>query len=232
MSTRTVRDLMTNTVVVARPDTGYKDLIDLMARHEVSAVPVVDGDGKVLGVVSEADLLPRLEFPHGAPHARLFERRLRTVAAKSTAEHAEDLMTSPAVTIGTDATIGEAARVMDRSRVKRLPVVDADGILAGIVSRGDLLRIYLRSDHEVRRDVLSQVVWHVLTEDPSRVEVLVADGVVTLRGMADRRSSAEIAIRLAGAVDGVLRVVDELRWAYDDSVELGRRYIFDAELRR
>src|SRR4051794_10961698 len=113
MGTHTVQQVMTHTVVFARPDTGYKELVDILARHAVSAVPVVDPDGHVTGVVSEADLLHKLECAADSTHHRLFDRRRSGDQAKAAAETAGELMSSPAVTIGPDARIGTAARTMD-----------------------------------------------------------------------------------------------------------------------
>jgi CBS domain-containing protein len=230
MATQKVQDVMTGTVVVARPDTGYKELVDILTHYQVSALPVVDDDGRVIGVVSEADLLHKLEFdPHHA-HRRLFERRRRGNPPKADADSAAELMTSPALTIPPTATVGEAARRMEHHNVKRLPVVATDNRLIGIVSRRDLLRTYLRTDPDIRRDVLNQVVRQILLDQPAQVDVAVVDGVVTLRGTVDRRSSGQIAVRLTHAITGVVDVVDELKWERDDTNEIHKRYLFDAQI--
>ena len=136
------------------------------------------------------------------------------------------LLTEPAVTIGPVATIGEAARLMDHRHVKRLPVVDTDGLLTGIVSRLDLLRPYLRPDGDIRGEVIGEVLEHTLRSEPDTIQVAVSGGRVTLSGRADRHSTAKIAVRLAAAVDGVVGVDDELTWAFDDTAEPLRRYMF------
>jgi CBS domain-containing protein len=232
MGTQRVRDVMTELVVVVRPDTGYKQVVDVLVDLAVSAVPVVDDDGRVLGVVSEADLLHKAEFAGTDLHAWLFDRPGRRAAkAKAAGDTAGELMTSPAVTISSAVTIGEAARLMDSRHVKRLPVVDDNGVLVGIVSRRDLLRPYTQPDSTIERDVRDQVVRRTLWAEPQSIEIKVSDGVVTLSGQADRRSTAQIAARLTRAVDGVVDVVDELTWEFDDTEVARRRYVFDASVR-
>jgi CBS domain-containing protein len=231
MNARTVRTLMTHNVVTARPDTGFKDLVDTMASERVSALPVVDADGQVVGIVSEADLLHKLERPDHSAAARLVSRERREATAKAAGGVAADLMTAPAVTIGPDSTAGAAARLMHEHQVKRLPVVDGDGRLVGIVARRDLLATYLRTDAEIRAEIRDDVLLRDMLIGPSEVAVTVHDGVVTLAGTVDRRSTARIVDRLVRGVTGVVDVVGQLRWRYDDSDDLRRRYVFDAEVR-
>jgi CBS domain-containing protein len=230
MTGQRVRDVMTPEVVVVAPDSGYKHIVDVMVDFKVSAVPVVD-DGVVVGLVSEADLLHKLEFGPDVP-ARLFERRARRQSrTKAKGQTARDLMSSPVITIGPSASISAAARVMERHRVKRLPVVDeATGRLVGIVARRDLLRPYLRPDDEIGEEVATRVMRDTLLVDPTEVEILVDDGRVLLRGRVDRRTTAAIAVRLVRALDGVVAVDDEMTWDFDD-VAVSRRYpMLDAGL--
>src|SRR5690242_5033150 len=216
MGSQSVRDVMTAKVVAVRRDAGFKQIVDVLAEFEVSALPVIDRELHVLGVVSEADLLHKVEFAGQDTHVKLLEgTRRRSAKSKATGETAEELMTAPAVTIGPDATIGEAARLMEAKRVKRLPVVE-NGVLVGIVSRRDLLRPYLRPNSAIRTDIETDVLEHTLWVEPGTIDVLVERGRVTLRGRTDRRSTARIAVRLASAVDGVVAVVDELTWEFDD----------------
>jgi CBS domain-containing protein len=231
MSNLRVQDVMTDRVVVVRPETPYQTVVDVLARFAVSAVPVIDADNRVIGVVSEADLLHKVEFSGDEGAMRLLERwRRRADREKAKGDTAGELMTAPVVTTVPGATLREAARLMEQDGVKRLPVTGPDGCLRGIVSRRDLLRGYLRADAVIRRDVVDQVIRQVLVGEPVAIEVAVARGVVTLTGSADRRSTADIAVKLARAVDGVVDVVDQLTWEYDDTVDLRRRYVFDAEL--
>ena len=229
METTLVRDVMTEPVVVARPETGYKEIVEVMTRFGVSALPVIDDECRILGVVSEADLLHKIEFAAEEPHARLFERRRRAAKKKAAGDTAAELMTSPAITIGADAPARVAARLIEREQVKRLPVVNDAGCVVGIVARRDLLRIYTRPDATIQRDVVNQVIRRTLLLEPSEIEASVTDGIVTLSGTTDRRSTAEIAARLTHAVDGVVDVIDNLTWEYDDAADLRRGYVVPRE---
>ncbi|WP_327002163.1 CBS domain-containing protein [Dactylosporangium sp. NBC_01737] len=219
MSSLLVRDVMSTSVVTVAPELGYKQIVDLLVEFGVSAVPVVDPRRRVLGVVSEADLLHKVEFNGEDVHARLFERRRRRLAKeKATGETAASLMTAPPVTITTTATLTQAAQLMEHRNVKRLPVVDDDELLVGIVSRRDLLRRYLREDDVIRADVIESVLRGIMWIDPIEVDVAVTGGHVTLAGKIDRRSSAQIAVRLIRGLDGVVGVTDDdLKWGFDDT---------------
>ena len=213
-----VRDVMSTDIAVVGPDTSYREIVEVLAARRVSGVPVVDGSDHVLGVVSEADLLYKVERAgqHDAP--RVFPRHgERAARAKAAGEVAEDLMSTPAVTVRADASVPYAAKVMESKRVKRLPVVNEDGRLVGIVSRADLLMVHLRPDEDIRREIIDEVLERALWLDPDPVSVAVDEGVVTLAGRLDRKSTAVIAVRLAEAVPGVVDVVDELEYDQDDT---------------
>ncbi|WP_308442055.1 CBS domain-containing protein [Planosporangium flavigriseum] len=226
-----VRDVMTNPVVAVRERANYKEIVDALDEFGVSAVPVLDSDDRVVGVVSVADLLPKVEFPDEGPGPRLFERlRRRTARAKAAGETAGELMSSPAITTRADTTIVEAARLMEAERVKRLPVVGEEGRLAGIVTRRDLLRVYLRPDADIRADVRGEVLDKALGVGPSEVTVEVDSGVVRLAGKVERRSTAQDAVRLARTVPGVVHVVDELTYRHDDQVDIGSGRVFETRL--
>jgi CBS-domain-containing membrane protein len=222
MRTWTVDDVMTRTVVTVGRDTPYREVVDRLMGAGVSAVPVVDPFRRVLGVVSEADLLCKIELSDQERRPRLFEsRRRRTERSRAEARTAGDLMTSPAVTALAGTTVTAAARRMDTEGVKRLPVVDDLGRLIGVVSRGDLLKVHLRPDADIRADITEDVLHRVLVVEKGAVDVRVVDGVVTLTGTVDRRSSGQIAVRLTGQVAGVVAVVDELGYDFDDSELIG-----------
>ena len=211
-----VQDVMTRDVACAHEDTRYKDLVKLLASRGVSALPVVDSRGRVLGVVSEADLLPGQEQP-ARPVARVLSARRRWRGrAKAEATVAAELMTRPAVAVDPLATVTEAARRMHGAGVKRLPVVDGAGRLAGIVSRVDLLRSFLRPDEELRQEIVEDVIFGDLRKAPDRFSVAVQDGVVTLQGSCERRSLIPTVVRAVAAVDGVVRVVNRLGYDFDD----------------
>ncbi|MDW3847773.1 CBS domain-containing protein [Micromonospora sp. BRA006-A] len=218
MRTWQVQDVMTRDVASVREGTEYREIVDVLTGRHVTAAPVVDETGRVLGVVSEADLMYKVEFL-GQPRERriLPDRHRREARAKAGATLAADLMTAPPVTITPDATIVEAARLMDARGVKRLPVVNDLGRLVGIVTRGDLLKVHLRPDAGIRRDVVEEVLWRSLGVRDGVVDVTVGRGVVTLTGQVERRSTAQLAVRLAGQVSGVVEVVDALGYAIDDA---------------
>jgi CBS domain-containing protein len=218
-----VKDVMTHDVISVRESTPYKEIVEALAERRVSAVPVVDADGYVLGVVSEADLLHKMEFSGPEPHVQLLERKARRVArAKASGDIARDLMSSPAVTVSSGASLAAAARIMDDQRVKRLPVVDERGRLVGLVARVDLLRVYLRDDAAIRDEIREEVLKRTLWIDPTTITVSVNGGVVTLGGTVDRRSTGQIAARLSETVGGVVEVHNTMEYGYDDTEALRR----------
>ncbi|MET8833273.1 CBS domain-containing protein [Micromonospora sp. NPDC004540] len=218
MRTWQVQDVMTIDVATVREGTAYREIVDVLTGRHVTAAPVVDGAGRVLGVVSEADLMYKVEL-QGQPQPRriLPDRHRREARAKAGATLAADLMTAPPVTVTPDASLVEAARVMDARGVKRLPVVDDLGRLVGIVTRGDLLKVHLRPDGDIRRDVRDEVLRRTLGVPDGVVDVTVHGGIVTLTGQLDRWSTVRLALRLARQVSGVVEVVDALGYAIDDA---------------
>ena len=201
---RRVRAVMTQEVVTVNEHASFKDVAMLIAERRVSAVPVLDQEGRVLGIVSEADLVLKEEYPEGPPERRLFQGRRRRIAqAKAAGDTAAELMTAPAVTIGPDASVAEAARLLHRHGIKRLPVVDPAGPLLGIVSRADLLKVFLRSDPDIAREIRQQVLMRAMWMNPDTVAIDVRDGVVTLTGQLERRSLIPITVSLVRGLDGV-----------------------------
>lgn len=198
-----VSDVMTQTVLSVGREATFKDIVELLGQWKVSAVPVTEGEGRVVGVVSEADLLPKEEFRDGDPDRYTQLRRLSDMA-KAGAVTAEELMTQPAVTIPAGAPLAEAARAMAHEGVKRLPVVDAVGRLEGIVSRADLLKVFLRSDEDIAEEVRRTIVAYLFPAPVEPIVVTVEDGVVTLSGKIRDTSLIGVAARLVGAVEGVV----------------------------
>ncbi|MFE4665756.1 CBS domain-containing protein [Streptomyces sp. NPDC056716] len=199
-----VSDVMTQTVAAVGPRAPFKEIVRLMRDWRVSALPVVEGEGRVVGVVSEADLLPTEELRDDADVGPLRSRQPVDIA-KAGARTAADLMSAPAVTVRAGATIAEAARVMARASVKRLPVVDDSGLLAGVVSRTDLLKVFLRGDDDIAAEVRHEVAAPLFVT-PSPVHVEVQDGVVTLTGRIRDTTLVPVAARLVRAVEGVVDV--------------------------
>jgi len=225
MKNWTVDDVMTTAVVTVGPTAPYRALVDVLVGHRFSAVPVVDEFLRVTGVVSEADLLRKIEYA-GEEEPRMFDgRRRRGERTKATASTAESLMTSPPVVALSGTSIAAAARLMDSEGVKRLPVVDDLGRLIGIVSRADLLKVHLRPDDEIREDAEDGVLRNVTVEsEPIRIDVV--DGVVTMTGTVDRWSTKDIAVRLVRQTAGVAEVVDEIEYEFDDRNVLGTGVAF------
>ena len=209
----TVRDVMTTNVVTVDRITPYKDIVRALAENKISAVPVLTMGRHVAGVVSEADLLAAED--QAARRARAKDRRLpwRSRPSGHTLRlRAEDLMTKPAVTIHPDAPIPRAAGVMHAHHVKRLPVVDPGGILIGIVSRRDLLSVFMRPDAQIAGEV-RELLAEILFADPATMKVAVHGGVVTLLGQPgsqDHHDLIPVAVRLIWDIDGVIDVVDKI----------------------
>ncbi|MEU9759195.1 CBS domain-containing protein [Streptomyces sp. NPDC047985] len=201
----TVDDVMTRAVVTVAPDTEFKEIVTTMERWKITAVPVVDDESRVVGVVSEADLLAKEEF-RAHPIGMIEQMRRLGDTAKAGSVRAGDLMSSPAVTVRPDASLPQAARLMAEQRVKRLPVVDDFGGLKGVVSRADLLKVFLRADGALAADVHREVVDRLLPAGERSVEIAVAQGVVTLSGHLHDSSLIPVAARLAQSVEGVVDV--------------------------
>ncbi|MBC2904164.1 CBS domain-containing protein [Streptomyces cupreus] len=200
-----VSDVMSGGVAVVGRDAAFKDIVRVLQERKVSALPVVDGGRRVLGIVSEADLLPKEEFRDSDPDRYTQLRRLSDLA-KAGSVTAGGLMTSPAVTVRADATLAQAARIMARARVKRLPVVGDTDRLEGVVSRADLLKVFLRDDEEIAEEVRREVVARLFPAPASAVRVSVREGVVRLGGRVRDTALVPVAARLARAVEGVVDV--------------------------
>ncbi|HUL24898.1 MAG TPA: CBS domain-containing protein [Streptosporangiaceae bacterium] len=202
-----VRDVMTTSVITVDRITPFKEIAELLARHKISAVPVLAMGRRVVGVVSEADLL-RMQGP-GARSYRLGRpRRHWWARGRHLGYTAGKLMTAPAITIHPDATIPAAARLMNDHRIRRLPVVDPSGALIGIVSRRDLLSVFLRPDAEIA-DEARQVIYPLLGGPPG-VTVGVRSGIATLAGHPERSDLVPVAVGLMADIDGVVAVVDKI----------------------
>jgi CBS domain-containing protein len=212
----TVESVMTTQVFTARPNTTFKDLVALMSEHKVSGLPVVATDGSPVGVVSEADMLVKQEHRGGT--RPLFGRGRRARWLKATGRTARELMTAPAVTIGVDATVTAAARLLAAKNIRRLCVVDADGVLAGVVSRRDVIGTFLRADDEIRADIEEHVFKRGMWLFPGSLTVTVTDGMATVDGSVERRTTAQIAGQLTASVPGVVAVHNSVRYELDDTV--------------
>ena len=212
---RKVSDVMTTSVVTVDRITPYQEIDRVLTERRISGVPVLTMGRKVAGVVSEADLLAAEdERARQARMASTIGRRWRLRKQPHVNLTADALMTKPAITIGPDATIPAAARLMNTHHIRRLPVIDEDGKLVGIVSRRDLLSVFLRPDADIVHDA-RQVLDEIAVADPKDVIVAVRHGVVTLTGTMRSEPSQEqdlipLALRLIWDIDGVVDVVNNL----------------------
>ncbi|MFF4569709.1 CBS domain-containing protein [Streptomyces sp. NPDC001410] len=217
MHHRTVEELMTRDVVRARRDTPFKELVRLLTDNDVTAVPVVDDLERPIGVVSEADLL-RKSADQADPSGRVPVPNLEAwERAKAEGARAEELMSAPAVCARPEWNVVEAARLMEAQHVKRLPVVDEADRLLGIVSRGDLLRIFLRRDDAIREEITQELLRRTMGLDPSAVTVEVHDGRVDLGGSVEFRSLIPVIEQLCRGVDGVVSVACHIAYRTDDA---------------
>jgi CBS domain-containing protein len=213
---RSVADVMTTPVVSVPPEMSFKGIVQRLNEHQISALPVIDPDGRVLGIVSETDLVRKEEHqPHGRDSLLASLARHRH-PAEADGTTAADYMSAPAVTIAPGASLRSAARLLHERNVRHLPVVDADGRLVGIIARRDLLSVFLQEDADIRHEITTGVLRGTMNLPAGAVEVEVREGVVTLSGRLPWRSSAREVVDRVRALDGVVDVADRLSWLHDD----------------
>ena len=216
MSTK-VRDVMTTRVVAVRENATFKDMAALLTEYRVSAFPVLDEEEKVIGVVSEADLLSKEALVAGMGSQAAWLGRIagspyHDEFAKAAAVTAADLMTKPPVVVTPDEPVTSAARLMYHGRIKRLPVVGEKGQLIGIVSRADVLSVYRRPDEEIRQEIIKNVIMNEFFADPDRFVVAVKDGIVTLEGYPESAAKGRDIVVEAWHVEGIVSVRDRLTY--------------------
>jgi CBS domain-containing protein len=212
-----IRDVMTRDVMVVRMDTPVKEAAGLLLQYRVSGAPVVDESGNLVGVVSELDFVRPIESSAG----RRRPKRLSSASGISPGiSMVAQVMRSPAITIEAGAPLRDAASLMLTHGIKRLPVLEGNR-LVGIVTRADLLRAFVRSDETIQDAVRDEVLGRAMWLDPAAFDVTVADGLVSLGGSVDRRSTAEIIAALVARVEGVTGVSSSVSWEIDDR-DLGR----------
>jgi CBS domain-containing protein len=211
----TVKDVMSTHVFAVRDIATFKEIATTLHEQRVSAFPVIDEDNKVIGVVSEADLLTKEALEGTVPRTLLsLQERVRK---QTNAVTAADLMTKPPVTIGPDETVTRAARLMFDRRVKRLPVISEDGTLIGIVTRSDVLSVYSRPDAQIQRQVTQDLILGTFACDPDPFTVTVKDGIVTIKGTPE---TSLIGLDILSAIrhmEGVVAVRDRLSYPPDSS---------------
>ena len=214
----TVKDVMTAEVVTVRQETTFKEMAAVLRRYRVSALPVVDDAGRVIGVVSEADLLAKEVLADPGVVAELLRRQ---DVRKAEGLTAGDLMTRPAVTATPGDPVEQAARMMHFMRVKRLPVVNSGGQLVGIVSRSDVLAVFDRPDEDIRKDIVDTMLLHEFLIDSRLFKVTVESGVVTMEGCPETAALGHALVRKARHVPGVVAVRDRLTYPDNYSVVAG-----------
>ena len=198
-----VVDLMTTEVITVSPETGIRDAARLMFRNRVSGLPVVSPAGTLIGIITEADFL-RLEVE-------------RQEGGSELGENVGGVMSSGVVTTDPDTSIYEAAKIMTFQDIKRLPVVDEEQHLLGIISRADIVSIFTRPDDIIEDEIREDLIRRVLFVDPDQLDVTVSNGVVTFVGDIGTRTEARLLEELTSRLDGVLRVESRLEWRYDDT---------------
>jgi CBS-domain-containing membrane protein len=198
-----VVDLMTTDVITVSPETGIRDAARLMFRNRVSGLPVVSPAGTLIGIITEADFL-RLEVE-------------RQEGGSELGEDVGGVMSSGVVTTDPDTSIYEAAKIMTFQDIKRLPVVDEEQHLLGIISRADIVSIFTRPDDIIEDEIREDLIRRVLFVDPDQLDVTVLNGVVTFVGDIGTRTEARLLEELTSRLDGVLRVESRLEWRYDDT---------------
>jgi len=214
---RTVADVMTSRVHVASPLAPFKHLVRMIEENRVSAIPIVDQQGIPVGIVSETDLLLKERGADLETRDLFHVQKRRRERAKAAGTVASEVMSSPAITVGLDMSLSMAARMMQERNVRRLVVVDERGRIAGIVSRSDLLQVFLRTDEELREEIAGKLIPAILVSDWDMVGVDVRFNVATLSGEVDRKSDVEILTRMTRELDGVVGVVDQLSYRWDDT---------------
>jgi CBS domain-containing protein len=203
---------MTTRVIWVEKSASFQEMAAALREHRISAFPVVDDDGKVIGVVSEADLLTKEALgidPDGIP-GMITGLLRRKEHAKARGITAGDVMTSPAVTVAPEDTVEHAARLMFTRKVKRLPVVDASAHVVGIISRADVLAVFDRSDEEIGKEIAENIIRDGLLTDPATFDVIVKDGVVTLAGKPETSDVGHELVHRVRHVHGVVAVRDRL----------------------
>jgi CBS domain-containing protein len=219
-----VRDIMNTNVFTAHADMPLKQVATRMLEYGISGMPIVDGEGRVVGVLSETDIL----FKERTAPVReglvdwLVHYGEDPPAAKLNARTAGQAMTSPAVTITPRRSVAEAAELMLDLGIDRLPVVDA-GELVGIVTRADLVRAFIRSDEEIEREILRDVIVKTLWVSPDRVTVRVDGGQVTLEGRVDSQAEADVILKFVEAVPGVVSIEPKLTWPLEKGARRNER---------
>lgn len=223
-----VEDAMTTEVLTVQPDTPLKEAAEILTQRRISGLPVLDPQHRVVGVLSEGDILFK---EAGGNERKGFLERLLTASApeldlKLAARTVGEAMSAPALTIGPKRQLSEAASTMIDEGVNRLPVIDNDGKLVGIVSRADLVRAFVRSDAEIAKEIRNDVLQRTLWIEPDAIEIAVEHGEVRLAGQVETKADAELIPSYVQRVPGVVSVLSKLRWEQGDAAGNGRLLVW------
>jgi CBS domain-containing protein len=223
-----VKDLMTTNVLAVRSSTQLKDAAALLTKHRISGLPVVDGEGRILGVLSEGDILYKETGAKDKPG--FFDRLLAVppigLDLKLAARTVGEAMSAPALTIGPRRPVTEAATVMIEEGVNRLPVIDDEERLIGIITRADLVRAFVRSDPEIEQEIRDDVIRRTLWLEPDTMHIEVTGGEVRLSGEVETRTDAELISTFVQRVPGVVSVLSKLRWREENGHRPGRAVVW------
>jgi CBS domain-containing protein len=217
------REIMSSPVITASPETTFRELVATMLQHSISGLPVVDDKGRLLGMVTEADLLLKEEEPQPQPAlipwhgSSLRLERIVDRSRKATGMTAGELMTENVVTAQEDTTAHQLARLMRAHNINRVPIV-RNKTLVGIVTRADVLKLFTRGDDVLLAGIRGMLA-HDLWIDPKVLTITCRNGVVVLSGEVDRRTDRDLIVRWIKTMDGVVGVnADQLEFRYDDLV--------------
>jgi CBS domain-containing protein len=212
-----LNELMTTDIITVGPDAPLKEAARRMIEAGISGLPVTDDEGELLGVITEADFVANEAERRAPRRARLLRHWLKDEEMPAHERQVRDVMTAEVKTLPPDADHAEAARMMHKEGIKRIPVVREDGRLVGIVSRGDILRAFTRSDAAIVSEITDHILREVLWIDPKLVRISCEDGNVVLSGRLETRSDAQLVAELTNRLDGVASVNDQLSWSYDNT---------------
>jgi CBS domain-containing protein len=212
-----LRDLMTRDVITIGPDASLKEAARRMIEAGISGLPVTTDAGSLVGIITEADFVSTEAGRRREKRAGLLRLVYKDVELPTHERMVDEVMSTDLVVLGPEADHAEAARLMQSEGIKRIPVVDDDGRLVGLVSRSDVLRIFARSDQEIIDEIQDHVIGDILWIDPKRLDIQCAEGNVVLRGRLETRSDAELLARLIARLDGVLSVANYLEFDVDNT---------------
>jgi CBS domain-containing protein len=222
-----VYKLMTPDVVSVRPDAPLRDVARLLAERGISGVPVLDESDRVLGVISEGDIMA-MEAPPAPPRSRLLallfhQETASAVSSTLLGRTAAEAMSAPPITVEPDCPVTQAAALMAEREVNRLPVVDNRKRLVGILSRADVVRAHARSDEEIEKEIAADIVLHGIFVPPGTVDVSVTNGAVTLVGEVESKGKADLLALFVRRVPGVVSVESHVTWRQDKHAPSGIR---------